>query len=305
MNRLVHTPRAFIRSLQMGRSKLIVFVEGRKTDSYVYGKVCSYFGSPFFYRIIRSEEIPGTGAGKKRLLSHFESMRRNGYLIIDFKGHKAVTAFMLDKDVDDWKRIKKKSRHVIYTRYYDIENYVFAHGDIVEAVAAACSEDPGRVGSHFPDLCWAELAADRWRDWVKLCLAASQLRVRGVTNFGSPSRVNRGVCGNVDKEQYENFLLEIKNRSGISAEEFDRKFRRIARKVDLLYTAKRHDEIFKGKWYKLQLQEEIRLTIGKERAIPSLGDGVVNHMMQTLNFDDPWVEDFRKPLQDLLNTLDS
>ena len=263
MNRLKHSPAAFIRKLQMSRSKIHVVIEGRKSDSYVYGQICRKLDpSSFFYQLIRSEELPTQGSGKQHLLAYFMYLRRRNSLKIDFKGQKSVVTFILDKDIDDLHRIKKRSAHVIYTRYYDIENYIFRHGNFIKAIAAACSEDPSRVERKFlaPEQ-WSELAADRWREWVALCVLAARYKIKRVANYSAGSPINKGFAGNLDMVKYRNKLEELRIASGLSSADFESLHKRMRSKVGQLYRDGRADEVFKGKWYALQMCEEVRLEI--------------------------------------------
>jgi hypothetical protein len=291
----------------MSRSKLHLIVEGRQTDSYLYGKICRTLSpSRFDYHLIRSDELPTQGSGKPHLLNYFDTMRRSGNLQIDFKNHKATVAFIVDKDVDDWHRTKKRSKHLIYTRSYDIENYVFRHGDLIEAISAACSEDPARVEVHFLDAQrWHALAADRWRDWVKLCLVASLLKIRGVCNYKAGSQVNLGFSGQADKVKVEAKLAELQKLSGLAESEFNAAYSKISKRVDRLFSLDRHDEIFKGKWYKLQLQEEVNSLVVTQGKVSALGERLLTHMMQSMRFDGSWADDFTIPLKKLLAEVEA
>src|SRR5579859_6899784 len=131
MSRLVRAPRGFIRALQISRVALNVFVEG-DLDSYFYGQICQQeLPGSFAYHIIRSDQLAALGQGKTHLLKLFESMRRRGLLVLEFKGNKSAALFFVDKDVDNLRRKIKRSVHLTYTEYYEVENYVYKHGKLI------------------------------------------------------------------------------------------------------------------------------------------------------------------------------
>jgi Protein of unknown function (DUF4435) len=200
MNRLVRTPQAFIRSLQISRVTLNVFVEG-DVDSYFYGQVCKQVTPGLFmYQIIRSDQLAGSGRGKSSLIKLFESMRRRGLLVLDFKGQRSAALFFVDKDIDDLRRKIRRSRHIIYTKYYEVENYAFKHGKLTVAVSAACLRDSPDVERIIlkPEE-WSNRAARLWIDWLKLCLAGCLLNASGICNYSAPSSVNDDPCAPVNR----------------------------------------------------------------------------------------------------------
>jgi hypothetical protein len=95
VTRLVYSPRGFLRSLEVSRAHLHVFVEGRDLDPYIYGRLCeNVCGGAFGYRLQRADELPGAGGGGKAiLLDLFRRLRRAHRLKHTFKGQTSVIVF--------------------------------------------------------------------------------------------------------------------------------------------------------------------------------------------------------------------
>jgi hypothetical protein len=147
MTRLAHSFSAYLRYMQMSSRPLFVFVEGKRTDPHFYGEICGSVcrTSEISYRICRSRELANGHGGKQTLISFFEYLRRKCALVHAFKGKSTGVLFFLDKDVDDLLRTQRRSPHVVYTRYYDVENHIFREADLIRAAAASASLDQQEV----------------------------------------------------------------------------------------------------------------------------------------------------------------
>jgi hypothetical protein len=299
MTRLRHSARGLIRSMQISRAALNIFVEGEYVDGYFYSKIAhSESSTPFTYRIIRSNQLPTPGSGKKHLLTYFKLLRRRNMLMMDFKGKRSAVLFFLDKDVDDLRRTKVRSQHVVYTEHYEVENYLYRHGNIIEVSAAACSADIAQASDHFGSSSWPSSAADRWRDWVKLCLAAVGCQAHSVCNYHSPSEVHDG--GVVDPTLLADKLVAIEAASNMGTADFMRMYDRLSSKVDRLYMTGAQDRVFKGKWYTLMLADELRAAgLATGAATRSLPAKLVTGLMQSLDFSEDWTNPFRLPIRRL------
>src|ERR1039457_2075498 len=293
MKRLRHSAKGLVRSMQMSRAAVNVFIEGEQVDGYFYSKIVySESPAPFAYRVIRSNQLPTPGSGKKHLLIYFRLLRRQKQLVIDFKGKRSVVLFFLDKDIDDLSRTMVRSPHVIYTQYYEVENYLYMHGDLIEVSAAAFSADIAEVMRHFGSVSdWTLRAADRWKDWVKLCLAASDCRARGVCNYHSASQVHS--AGVLDPTLFSAKLAEIELASGLSHADFVSKFRRLQAKVNRYYASGDQDRLFKGKWYSIVLSDELaKAGLVTGAASKSMPSKLVSGLMQSLDFSEDWTSYF-------------
>lgn len=290
MNRLVRAPRAFIRALQISRVTLNVFVEG-DLDSYFYGQICQQeLTGPFMYHVVRSNQLASVGQGKSHMLKLFDSMRRRGLLVLDFKGHKSAALFFVDKDIDDLRRTIKRSVHLVYTEYYEVENYVFRHGKLIPAVSAACLRDTSDVERLIPNPEeWPRRAAILWADWLKLCLGGCLLKADGVCNYSAASFVNNGPSMPVDPALYRPALGRLETASKYSAADFRMRFVRLEIRINKLYSLDLQDLIFKGKWYKVILSDELRNSgIAAGASLRALADRVTGHLLQSLDFSEDW-----------------
>jgi hypothetical protein len=307
VSRQTHSFMAFLRLMQMSRHQVFVFMEGKKADPYFYGKVSDSVCRPagVLYRIVRSQELTGGQGGKQNLISFFEYLRRKSSLISVFKGKSTGILFFLDKDVDDFLGTQRRSKHVVYSGYYDVENHIFAEGDLIEAVAASASLDHQEVLACFSDGdIWRREVAERWKQWVVLCLFVAKKKVNCECNYGVTSRVNSPFHGPVDQAAYSDYLQRVQLKMGLTDRQFKRAVRRVVRLVDDIYAEGEYDRVFKGKWYALLLAATIRDKIGGH-SIDSAGlEGrLASNAASTLDFDASWAEHFKEPLRNVIHQL--
>ncbi len=308
MNRLRHSPSGYLRTMQISRTQVFAFVEGKKNDPFFYGKVCASVcqSVSVSYEICKAQELPGGAGGKQALIGFFEDLKQKSALTDSFKGKNTIAIFFLDKDVDDFLGKQLHSEHIVYTEYYDVENYLFIEGDIGEAAAASASMDTQLVLAGFGDYeDWHRRVAECWKAWVKLCMFAVQRNIRCECNYGVTSRINSPLHGPVDSAAYTQRLTTLENESGLSSEQFEKVFEEVSRLVDDLYARGEHDRIFKGKWYTTFLEIEIKAIAGN-RPINSKG-GLANRLPNaialTLDFGNPWADYFKQPLRRLICQL--
>ncbi|MFC2032055.1 hypothetical protein ACFLUS_01600 [Chloroflexota bacterium] len=224
-------------------------------------------------------------------------------MIDDFKGKKTIAIFYLDKDVDDMLRITYNSSHLVYTKYYDVYNHMFAEGNIGEGLAAAASLDPRFVQSRVGDcqILRSQLA-NLWKDWVKLCLFAVKKKINSFSNYGFTSKVNKPHCGSLDDVAYANHINEMKANLGLTDKQFNRAFSRISKLVDEIYSSGFHDQIFKGKWYGYLFTEYIR-TLNNNADCNGLDNRLPSCIAAIIDFDQPWSEYFKQPLRQLISNV--
>jgi len=288
----------------MSQVPLFIFVEGFR-DRYFYSQVanavCQNRGISF--ELVTAEELQGQGGGKTVLLEYFQLLRKRTSLIDRFKGKTTASIFFLDKDIDDFLRKKRRSLHVVYTDTYELENYFFIHGNLIQAVSSAASLDIGSVQAGLVERnAWRQHAASCWKEWVKLCLFAETRCLCSSPYYSRPkSQINDRVSGQLDAHKYGKHLNSVQNEAGMRDKQFKRSFTRLSKKVDRLYTTEQYDKIFKGKWYCCFLSEDVK-RIAKRRRINSKGlsERIVNNLQLTLNFGDSWAEHFRGPIRHLL-----
>lgn len=307
MTRLTHSPGAYLRYMQMSGHPVFAFVEGKRTDPYFYGKICGSVcrTAGVSYEICRSQELPGGHGGKQALISFFEYLRRKSALLGVFKGKSTAVLFFLDKDVDDFLRTQRRSPHVVYTRYYNVENHIFMESDLVQAAAACASLDRQEVLQCLSDgRRWRREVAERWKQWVTLCLFVAKKKVNCESNYRVTSRINTPLHGPVDQAAYGECLERVQTKLGLTDRQFKRAFTRVARLVDDIYAQGDHDRVFKGTWYGVLLGATVRDGLrgrpvdseGFERRLPSVA-------ATALDFDASWADHFKEPLRLVIQQL--
>lgn len=307
MSRLRHSIKGLVRSLQVSGSQVIVFMEGHENDPYFYLKICDSVCGPagvsFGHRL--AKELPGDTGGKDRLISFFKYLRRKKLLISDFKGKTTAFLFFLDKDIDDLMRTLVRSPHVVYTKYYDVENHIFAAADLAESSAAAASLDRATIAAALGNYDrWRAGKAELWKDWIKICIFTRKKRIRGAGNFGVASRINDPPNGPVQNALVVGHLEGLQVATGLPRDEFNKAFGRVSKLVDGLFRNGEHDKVFKGKWYTIFLTSEIKgIAAGRQYNQRNLEGRLKTAAAMTVNFDAPWSEYFKEPLRAVVARL--
>lgn len=212
-------------------------------------------------------------------------------MLVSVLGEKKTTVvFFLDKDVDDLSRTARRSAHTIYSRYYDLYNEVFRHGNLLRATACTTSIEEGRLTSLIPDpISWCSTAAYRWHDWLVLCLISFQLRIPHEQNFRVPSRIQCKTTGFTDPVLLSQAKSAAASRLGLSADEFQKVYEKYDSRVRRYFRQGRQDIVFKGKWYPLLLEEDIRRLMGNAGYIrDGFVKNIVSSIVATLSFRSAW-----------------
>jgi hypothetical protein len=300
MSRLQHSLPAFRRLMQMSRKQLFVFVEGTETDQYFYGEICSsiLIAINVTFELVASARLQG-GGGKQIALAMYEFLDANGSLLDDFQGKRTGAFFFLDKDADDVLKRNVASAHICFTESYDVENYVFRHGDIIRGAAAAASLPRGSIAGQIADVgTWAARAARLWKVWVTLCLFSHKHGVNNPARYSHSSTVNIPANSAADPARVTDALAALERASGFAPDVFRRRLRAIVRFVDRLYQLNRQDVIFKGKWYSSILQAEV---ISAAAGNPFNGGGLNRRLAPvitaTLDFEQPWAAYLKQTLR--------
>ena len=293
MNKLQHSESATKRALGMSRYQLFVFVEGVSDLSFysaICDKVCDKVKfhiypaneHPFLKEEMEESDIENT-SGKKGIVFLFERFREKKLLTIDFQGEKKVVIFFLDKDVDDLLETQIFSEHVVYTKYYTLENHVFVEGDIITGVAITASMTTQQVreiieSSHD----WRRKIAKKWLDYVKLCFFVRKFE-KSVKE--RPEEWEKWTCryskppAEFEKNCYQTY---------VSSEDYST----ISQSIEHLYDCGEHDVVFNGKWYAHLLRKELPKTGNHSE--------LLNCIQATLDFNAAWAEHFKQPLRKLL-----
>ncbi|RBQ04475.1 hypothetical protein DQE82_28790 [Micromonospora sp. LHW51205] len=301
MNRLVHSPKGYLRQMQMSTYKVWIFVEG-KTDRYFYSKLAEATAtrrSRNSFIVAMADELlgsPGKGGGKSVLLSFFDQLRETGGLISRLGGKETRAVFFVDKDVADITGGRRRSPHVIYTEYYNVENYAFKYGDIADALAASLDIPLQTAAALVPDpKVWRVSRAHAWKDWAFLCLVAAMLQVRHHANYSAPSAVNGGQAGSVDAQRVLAFLTALRSACPHDSRTIDEVIDKARSLTENYYSTWRHDRIFNGKWYVHHLERDVTSMLPSVTA-QGFGKHIVRHLVHRLDFSAPWARSLRTKL---------
>lgn len=305
MSRLRHSFAAYRRYMQMSQWTLFVFVESPNIDRYFYSMIVNPVckGEGITYQLVAAEELVGSDGGKQILLGFFDYLKSRTSLIDRFRGKTTLSVFFLDKDVDDYRRAKRRSAHIIYTETYEVENYLFMYGDLCQAVGASASLDIASVRAGISGYSeWRKHAASNWKDWVKFCLFSTIRNVVSPCNYGRHmSPINQGCYGALLTNEYDHKLATIQSQSGMPLDRFKRSFKRLSCQVDRLYETDRYDIVFKGRWYTPFLLEDMsRIAGSRPYNRRRIQERLLSCLASSLNFSDAWAEVFREPFQRLI-----
>lgn len=294
------TPGGYLRRIQMSRHQVFVFVEGKETDGFFVGGLCqrAFASRNHSYQVNTAAELSNEGGGKDVLIKFYRYLRSRRCLDTTLNGKRTQVLFFLDKDLDDFTKEKCRSKHVLYTTFYDIQNHLFRAGDFVRSVACACSvpQDAVRTHPRF-GTDWCADATARWRVWATLCFFCQLHRIR-YPNYRVLSQVNMPQNGGVDRGKCRQTFRDIYQRTGWTLPAFSCMFRAAKSTVDRLYARGEADRVFKGKWYSQILELDLRED-GQFRNAQI--DGVANRMpaclAATLDFGADWARTFVDALQ--------
>jgi hypothetical protein len=275
---------------------MVAFVEGKDLDSSFWGQLCGRVcGSRnVSYRVQVARELPEGGEGKSKLIAFYRFARSRRQLTSSLNGKVSTLVFFLDKDVDEIRRRKCRSPHVIYTLNYDVQNYIFRHGDLFRSASAAASLDLQELSEH-PSFApgWCAKAARRWKDWIVLCLFAVKHAGGRPVNYRSVSPINRPLNGPVDMILHQNQLADTQSRSGIEDEQFSRLIGRLAHQVDRYFSTDTYDLVFKGKWYLTLLENDLRDAFPMRGQMQNVGTRTAAALLATLDFGGDWATHLR------------
>lgn len=245
----------------MSRTDFFCFVEGVDNDRYVY----SQFASPIFKKNQLGVEYPtanwlsssGKHGGKDPLIKFFNFLRSSDSLLSDFKGKKTTFVFLLDKDVDDFIKKSIRSKHVFYTEHYDLQNYLFIHGDLINS-AAAGSSLPVESISHTlggqPD--WLSHCIATWKEWVTICLYLKIYQI-SLAGYAESSKINAKEYGPIDQVLLGKYKALVFKKSGLDQATFDTRYSEVEKTVNETYATGNANKVFKGKWYLHWLEDHL------------------------------------------------
>lgn len=295
MARLTREYAALRRAFQVSHARVVVLVEGREVDAYLYDKICLTVLTPngTSYRIVRADEIVqmGNSGGKEVLLGFFDYLKRTSAL------HVAgcyTTLFCLDKDVDDLERRMRRSPHVLYTTMYDIENLLVGSADLKDCAAAALSVPVATCSHLSPANAWCLAVQSSWASWVTLRLCAKSFQVQRA-NYSSLSQVNVPLHGPVSQPLVVQIIRDIAAKAAVPQQVAMRRYAARFRWVNDLIKQGHGDRVFKGKWYLDILASELA-AMRRGRNVGGLRSSLQALLMQSANVAGPQFEFIRTAL---------
>jgi len=277
------------------------------TYSAIAASVCN--ASNLDFLVATGSEIPETGGGKPSLATFYEFLRDQNALLSDLKGQKTAALFLLDKDIDDFLKIQIRSSHVIYTRTYDLEGTLFRTGNLIRAAAAMAGLEENVLYLEMGDPKeWLRSCAERWKAWVIICIYCRKHNLAGLPGYRISSRVNRTsgdlAVGEVDEFTVNDYIRRIQAASGFDEDKFKRSYGAVTRMVNYLFRLGRHDEVFKGKWYSLFVDDVVRrIAAGREFDLRAVHAGLIAGLAMTIAYPNELTKHFLEAINSILAAL--
>jgi hypothetical protein len=265
-----------------------VLVEGA-LDVVFYERLCLVAIPEHEFSIRQARELPSvTTGGKPGLLQFYDELRQRRALVTTLEGKTTVVIFVMDKDVDDVLRKRRRSTHVVYTESFEIENYLYEASDAVTPIAVVARVNAATVRRILP-ADWCAQAARAWQEWVVLCLLSQVLRVSCDANYSVRSQVNASVLGPVNPTAVRQRLRVLRTRADRPRQEFDALHQTLVRLVERRYATGRSGTIFRGKWYSCFVKE----WIGSIAVRDWPDDELLSALLLALDFTAAWAEQLR------------
>ncbi|UJR85255.1 hypothetical protein [Sandaracinus amylolyticus] len=246
--RLAHSAGGFIRSIQMSSEDVVLLVEG-VGDRAFYSGVAREALPNVLTRVVTTAELQGftKASGKPALIDTFKQLKKSGVLKTSLAGGPTKTfVVILDKDIDDRRRRKLRSPHVVYTVHYNVENHIFEAADVAKAVSCACSLDLEAVASalgHQEQ--WRRSIGRDWAEWTAYCYAVHRNSV-GVQGYGRDKSMFHPRAGDpIDSATQQTIV----SHATLIDANFPRYLRTARRVIAEVLARDAHDLVFNGKWY--------------------------------------------------------
>lgn len=263
-NRISYTRDGFLRRVSMSHdASLFVIVEGKVHDPYFVDKICgsSQLVSQARYEVRSVTQIEsGSGTyagGKAPVVSLFDHCKSSGKLSQrNSSGWKRI-AFIVDRDAQHLTGGRRRSPHLIYTRFADCEAHIFSESNETEALAVAASLDHDEASDLVAFLGdWRKALADDWRPWIELCYVAEAARSR--TQWVGLGKASSLIHKGPDHRTLDNDALvaamqAVEDTSLFSGERFKEIRLSIMKKIDRIYIRGNEYTLLKGKWLPDQL----------------------------------------------------
>lgn len=300
MNRLIHDPASLLMACKMSRTDFFCFVEGVDNDKYFYSQLTK---TTFQDNDLKAEfpsanvlTPEGRHGGKTPLISFFRYLNSVKSLKSDFKGKTTTFVFLLDKDVDELKKIHVRSKYILYTEHYDLQNYLFMHGDVINAAAAGASITVDSLVDTLGDKnSWAANCTTTWKEWVTICLF---LRINDLSlaGYAKSSEINVNEYGPVDQRLLNSYRALALKKSGLDKAIFDTRYSEVEGLVDTFYAKGKANKIFKGKWYLHWLVNHLKT----QHLVNINCKQLAGPLSLSLNWSDKWARPYKLKLSRLV-----
>jgi hypothetical protein len=214
--------------------------------------------------------------------------------------------FFLDKDIDDLLHTKVISSHIVYTEYYSVENYLFIHGNIARAAAAASSLEERELATAVGDPeTWRRSRAEFWKEWVVFCALAQKYGISHQCTYRlGASIINNPLDDPPDAALVASLRGELQTRSGMAPKAFQKAYAAVSRLINSIYDRGQYDRVFKGNWYFRLLERTVeRTAAGRSYSSHGISNRLQGAIASTVDFADNWGEYFRIPMRDSLGHI--
>lgn len=297
------------RRMEISRVDVFVFVEGMH-DRPFYDRLCNEHLDSLScqYSVHTGAELNAdgrTGGGKQRLLSYFEYLRESDGLYNTRFGKKKIAFFFLDKDVDDIAGEVRQSPHITYTEPYEVENYLFLHGNIIEACASAAALDVGSVRAEIGKPAhWRSKVFREWKEWVILCLFSHLNNLDVGCRFGRQSQVHHYSDGHLNQDRHTEFCNRLMAASTCSTDIFLEQYKKAQQIVHDCHIEKRSDTIFPGSWYfGFLARAAYRAAEGRPYNNRGFEYSARSVLLGSLDFQASWAANLVFPLRQLVEAV--
>lgn len=293
---------AFAARVMISRKQLFVIVEGRMGDAAFYDRLMS--ANPNLpkdgYDIRLAEQIRLEGharGGKPGILALYDYYRGKRKLRQVSKSGNRDMLFMLDKDMDDVARCKRRGGHIIYTVARDVEAEMHRHGDLVRALSTSLSlTDSEARKLHAILRTYMIDLAELWREWIILGTLSTAMKSRCSVQPGRHSAINVNVYGPLDFVELASARLSIIQGATTADPLIERSIRRAVRNI---YKNGDITLLVKGKWLPSYLKWRLK-QIGEDVLDINGINYISKNLLDTVDFTQSWVTPYHAAIDRLI-----
>ena len=291
--------------MRLSRKRLFLIIEG-KTDRNIYESLAKkLFGSKgITYSIYRVEEFNVKKGGKDGIIELFQFLKSLNSLNVNDGPSETDCVLFLDKDIDDILGNVISDNHLIYTRYYTIENELFINGDLKRSISVALDINTVTLDRIFLDKKkWLHDMASSWKEWVSICIFVRLKNINYGANFNRASIIHTEL-GVIDNQKYNRCISDIKNISNFADIEFEREFNKVNRSIEHKFNSDSlYHTIFNGKWFFLMIETKIKTEFDHNDGITikSFKDKLRSNLIMSLDFEREFIDYYKNAL-DFIDT---